>query len=344
MEVFLYLFSMRYQKIIFVLFLISCSIACTQNAKKINGVSLVSENKELNENHVRDLTTSNANYVAVIPYAFTKGLSDSNLKYSYSNQWYGERIDGVKQYVTELRKANLKIMLKPQIWVWGGVYTGKINFQSEKKWKEFETTYTNYILTYAKLASELHVELLCIGTELDNFVRVRPNYWIDLIVQLRKVYQGKLTYASNWDTYDEVSFWKGLDFIGVDAYFPLSSEETPELSTLKKSWKSIVATLRAKSEQVRVPVLFTEYGYRSRNYTANEPWQTSHDGKVNLEGQKVSYKALYESLWGASWFAGGFVWKWFPNTKNSGGVSDNRFTPQNKPALKIIQKYYDIYK
>ena len=46
-------------------------------------------------------------------------------------------------------------------------------------------------------------------------------YWIELIQKVRAVYQGQLTYAANYDNYQEVDFWEHLDFIGINAYFPL---------------------------------------------------------------------------------------------------------------------------
>ena len=64
-----------------------------------------------------------------------------------------------------------------------------------------ETSYKDYILTYAKAAEELNAEMLCIGTELEQFVIERPNFWKKLIREIRNVYKGKLTYAANWDEF-----------------------------------------------------------------------------------------------------------------------------------------------
>ncbi len=108
---------------------------------------------------------------------------------------------------------------------------------SEENWKILEDSYQSFILTYAKSAEEMKAEILCIGTELEKFVAKRPEYWRKLIKEIRKVYNGKLTYAANWDEFKRVTFWGELDFIGVDAYFPLSEEKSPTVIDFEKGWQ-----------------------------------------------------------------------------------------------------------
>ena len=62
------------------------------------------------------------------------------------------------------------------------------------------------MLTFAQLTAERNVDILCIGTELEQFVQNRPAYWNRLIKQIRGTYKGKLTYASNWEEFDCVPF------------------------------------------------------------------------------------------------------------------------------------------
>jgi hypothetical protein len=50
---------------------------------------------------------------------------------------------------------------------------------------------------------------------------------------------GKLTYAANWDKYDQVSFWDELDFIEIQAYFPLTAQTSPTAEEIKKGWNRI---------------------------------------------------------------------------------------------------------
>ena len=93
------------------------------------------------------------------------------------------------------------------------------------------------------------------------------------------------------------------------------------------------------------PVLFTEYGYRSVDYTGKEPWQSDHRlTAVNLRGQENAMMALMNTFWKEPWFAGGFVWKWHHRHDRSGGENDHMFTPQNKPAQEVLRKTYSAYR
>ena len=89
--------------------------------------------------------------------------------------------------------------------------------------------------------------------------------------------------------------------------------------------------------------MFTEFGYRSIDYAAKAPWTVDRiEENVNLEAQVNTTKALFEAFWKEDWFAGGFVWKWFINHDKVGGIDNNRFTPQNKPAETLIKEHYKV--
>lgn len=329
-------------KLLSVVFLLSVFFtSCNSKTEKINGISFVSSSNQALEKHIKPVQKLNANYAAVMPFGFIGDLQDSDLQYNDSRQWFGERVDGVSQYIDELHKSNIKVMLKPQIWVMRGEFTGNIMMTSDDDWKQFEKRYTGFMTTFAKLAQEKQVGVFCIGTELEQFIKHRPDYWKQLIVEMRKIYRGKLTYAANWDEYTKTSFWQQLDYIGIDGYFPLSKEKTPTIDALKQGWERHKVTMKKYSDSISRKVLFTEFGYRSIDYTAKKPWLVDYNkASVNLEGQAIATEVLFAELWKENWFAGGFVWKWFMEHEKVGGLKDNRFTPQNKPAEDVIRKHY----
>ncbi len=320
------------------LFQFSCS---SQKNSKINGVSFVGSREKVDQNHVEPVLKVNANYAAVMPFGFARNLNSPKVIFNTERQWFGETRKGAKQYIEMLQANGVKIMMKPQIWIWRGEFTGHMTMKSEEDWKTLESTYTDFIMTYAKLAEETQAEILCIGTELEGFVKNRPEYWQNLIKEIKKIYSGKLTYAANWDEFTRTPFWKELDFIGVDAYFPLSEERYPTMEELKTGWQPWKTKLIALSEKANKPILFTEFGYRSMDYTAKKPWMVDRNAmEVNLQAQADATQAIFDEFWTEDWFAGGFIWKWFIHHDKSGGAEDNRFTPQNKPAETTIREFF----
>jgi len=330
--------------IFIVVFLMSCS-AIIPRQEKINGVSFVASRDAVTQVHIDPVVNVNANYAAVMPFGFIRNLQSPEIVHNTDRQWFGETRAGAKQYIDMLHKNNIKVMVKPQIWIWRGEFTGNLKMNSEDDWKALEASYEDFILEYAAMAEESQAVMYCIGTELNAFVSARPDFWNQLIQKVKAIYKGKLTYAENWDTFNNVPFWKALDFIGIDAYFPLSEEETPELETLKKGWQPHKAKIFELYEAIDKPILFTEYGYRSTHFTAKEPWNSDHTIKdINLEGQTIALQALYNEFWKEDWFAGGFIWKWFHAHDRVGGEEDSQFTPQNKPAEAFLKMSYGKYK
>lgn len=324
------------------LLLLSCQAEIP--VRKINGISLVASRDSLLPEQVTPLVELNANSVALMPYAFLRVNQKPELIYNIDRQWFGEREEGIEHSVLLLKKQNLRLMMKPHIWLKNGDFTGDLSFSSEADWKSFENSYRDYILLYARIAEKYHFELLCIGTELFNFVDQRPEFWKNLIAKLRKTYKGKLVYAENWDKVDKVDIWKDLDYIGADAYFPISEHGSPTEKQIRVGWQEHKDMLENLAEKYDKPVLFTEYGYRSVDFALKEPWNSGRNiSQYNHNLQARGLKILYEEIWGENWFAGGFLWKWHQH-ENSGGLDNNRFTPQNKPAENTVREYYKKFR
>lgn len=335
-------FYMKTVKLL-ILFLIIIQSSFGQ-AKKINGVSFVASRDTINELHISPVINVNANYVAVMPFGFIKDLKHPEIAFNTERQWFGETKVGAKQYIQKFQEKGVKIAIKPQIWVWRGEYTGFIEMDNEDNWNMLENSYTKFILIYATLAQEINAELFCIGTELEKFIEKRPQYWSSLIKKIRKVYKGKLTYAANWDEFKHTPFWSDLDYIGVDAYFPVSIEKTPTVKQCMQGWEQHKKVIKGISDKFNKPILFTEFGYRSVDYTGKEPWKSDRNmTSVNLEAQTNATKAVFEMFWKEDWFAGGFIWKWFHKHDKVGGHDNSQFTPQNKPVEKVVRETYLKY-
>ena len=308
---------------------------------KITGVNLVSPPRRPDKNPMGSLESANAGWVSIIPYAFSRA-GQPQVTANSPRQWWGERTEGARQLALFAREENLKIMFKPHIWVGGQGWAGDYKLETEEDWQIWEKEFDNYVLPLAELAEELKVEIFCIATEYRQIVRLRPAYWDGLIAKIRKIYSGKLTYAANWDNIEHVSFWGDLDYIGIDAYFPLLKEANPSVKDMVEAWKVHKQQVEKLRSKYNKPILFTEYGYCSVDFAAHEPWKVGSrgDAAVNFEAQDNAYEALFQSFWNEEWFAGGFLWKWHINPEARWNRIEKAFSPQNKPAMNTIRKWY----
>lgn len=317
-------------------------MTCSQTERKksmVNGVNFVAPSRVITENPMTPVVDLGANWISVMPYAYSNRRSPG-VKHNNQWQWWGERTEGTIATIKYAKEKGLKVMLKPHIWVSGEGWAGDFYLENEEDWQKWEVAYENYLLPLAKEAEKLDVEMICIATEYRQVIRRRPSYFPKLIKKVRAVYSGELTYAANWDNYTQVKFWDQLDYIGIDAYFPLSEVKNANEDILCAAWDPHKKEIYQYSKKWKKPVLFTEYGYCSVAYGARRPWEEGELGGVSMEAQVEAYKALYQSFWQEDWFAGGFLWKWYVNHQRVGGEKDRNFTPQNKPVSAVIKQWY----
>lgn len=302
---------------------------------------MVSPSGRVTDSWVDPVRKMNADWVAVLPYGFSQA-SSPEVRYNLSRQWWGERMEGMTEIIRHAKGKGLKVMLKPMVWI-SGSWPGAYQMDSEENWKAWEASYRKFILETASIAQNEGVDMFCIGTEFKLAVVERKAFWEKLIVEVRKVYQGPLTYAANWDNIMNVPFWQKMDYIGVDAYFPLSPASTPEVKMLKRQWLGPARDIELLHKAFRKPILFTEFGYRSTDACTWQQWEIQnipYHKQVNLQSQLNAYQAFFESFWDKDWFAGVFLWQWYTNHEQAGGLKNSDYTPQNKPAEKLISEWF----
>ena len=168
-----------------------------------------------------------------------------------------------------------------------------------------------------------------------------------MIGRVRDTYSGLLTYAANWDNYENVCLWNMVDIVGIDAYFPTSMRRNPSLEKLKKGWSKFtykgkqrnwIRELEKWQATVGKPVLLTEIGYRSTDYSARRPWEYKEQRPRNLRLQARCCRAVLEAFRDKPWFKGVFFWLWSPKM-DAGGKFDTGFTPQGKPAQSVFSTF-----
>mgnify|MGYP006410160903 FL=1 len=285
--------------------------------------------------------TLGVEWIALNPFGYQHSVTSTDI--SFRSDPPDEHLaDGISQ----AHDLGLKVMLKPHIWLrqqGNDDWRGTIGFATEADWAQWFANYERFILHYARVAAETDVEIFCIGVELSRTVTERPDEWRQLIARIREIYPGPLTYAANWwQDYDVVSFWRELDYIGVNAFFPVTAEgaET-NLTALRVGSTRIADQIEVVQRRTGKPVLLTEIGFRSVRGSTVRPWEWPRrdDGAIDLHLQQRAYQAVLESFWSRDWFYGLYWWKWHA-AMDRGGARNNGFTPRGKPAEQVITDWF----
>jgi hypothetical protein len=250
--------------------------------------------------------------------------------------------DSVKHAITKAHSLGFKVMLKPMVDTleeektqgYPTVWRGEI--QPSDEWFE---SYSNFINFFAEFAEENDVELFSVGCEFKATTREKEQ-WEKVIQGVRERYSGPITYAADWTNYQNIEWWDSVDYVGIDAYFPLSFfKNDPTLEDLKNAWTHHADEIETWLSTVNKPVIFTEIGYRSGDGTNMAPSNYWTDMTVDLQEQRDCYEAAFQTLWNRSWFYGFYWWTWIHDPEK-GGPNDSYHTPQNKPAQDVVTQWY----
>ncbi|CAA6817625.1 MAG: Unknown protein [uncultured Aureispira sp.] len=349
MRYYLYLFS-----ILFIILTFSncetiappCETAI-QNAllkDKICGMSLVAPRDPFVQDPMVDMSALGINWVALIPFGFFDQDSASIVfDTTGAVGWWGETKAGITASNNLAVAEGVKTMLKPQLWSWKG-WIGDMEYSTQQEWDDFHADYINFIFYWARIAEDLDVDIFCIGTEIKKSAINHPIYWRNLIDSVRQVYSGPITYAPNWDEYEQITFWDRLDYIGVDAYFSLLPDATPRVCDLKTAWEPTFEHLKTFSKHWNRPVLFTEWGYLSLDGCAYQTWELEKNrsrASINEQAQANAAQALLELFGKEDWWAGGFQWKWYSDLATSTQDRSDDYTPQGKITADVLKALYE---
>ena len=278
-------------------------------------------------------------WISQTPFGWMRAIDSPEIRFGSSRVLWGESDEGLVRTAALARERGIRTLLKPHLWVHHAAWPGEIQMRTEQDWASWFEQYERFILHYARLAERQGFEALAVGTELGGTTS-REREWRGIIARVRDVYRGRLTYCANWHGEPErIAFWDALDFIGIQAYYPLAEGPAPTAEAIRRAWEPITAGLAALASRTGRPIVFTEVGYRSQDGALARPWEWDTEGTVNLALQQQAFTALLDALWGRPWFGGTFVWKWHPVPPAAASASRD-FTPQGKPALEVIRAAY----
>lgn len=308
--------------------------------KKWKGVSWVAGRSPLKGTELKTLKGVGVDAISQTPFAYQQDKNSPELHWEIQSEqkWWGESEVGITATLDSAATLGIISILKPHIWIRGS-WPGEIQMSNETDWEKWFNNYTAFILEYAKLAEANQIPILCIGTELE-MTSGRESDWRAMIRAIRRVYSGELTYAANFTEFEKVKFWGALDYIGIQAYFPLTTKEKADLKDLLNGWEPYLLRIDHLVSEYEKPVLFTELGYCNTEDAAVKPWLWPNERREAIPSehmQALAYEAFFKTAWKKSWMAGVFFWKWYPELR--GRAID--FTPQGKKAELVMTHYFN---
>lgn len=296
--------------------------------------------REIEPRHLDPAVDVGADWISQTPFGWCRGVNDPEIVLATGRVLWGESDSGLVQTAAWARARGIKTLLKPHLWVHHGQWVGDIDMPSDDAWRAWFASYETWILHYAALAEAQGMEAFAVGTELKSATR-HPQEWRRIIRKVRAVYHGPLTYCANWsDEAEHIEFWDALDFVGVQAYYPLAQAEHPAPAEVRAGWKAAADRLAAIARRTGKPVVLTEVGYKSMTGALREPWVWDDSGPQDLDAQREAYAAMFETVWKEPWCGGTFIWKWHPRLLSGWGNAGSDFTPQGKPALEVLRTWY----
>jgi len=230
-------------------------------------------------------------------------------------------------------KLGMKVMLKPHVDCRDD--TPRMEIVASDKWFD---SYEEMVLRYARLAEKNKVELFSVGTELEGTTFSRwEARWRQVVEKVRAVYSGYLVYSANWTEYKSVPFWDMMDFIGIDAYFPLADNMNPDQDELIKEWERIASEIEEWLNEIELDkgIIFTEVGYPSSDGAAQKPW-AQFTKEEDQKEQSDCYEAVLSVMCRKAYFRGMYIWQYLPQDR----WSPLGFTIKDKLAESILSEWY----
>ncbi len=310
------------------------------------GMSVFGWDTKTNDAAIDSLIKANIEWVAVIPFIDQEDETSITVRRPVAKDAVWKSRDSIFiQSIKQLKAKGLHVNLKPHLWTFSG-WRANLTLNSDEAWNTWFDSYEAYILYYARMAEFTGAELFCIGTELKTSIKKQPERWKALIKKVRAIYSGQLTYAANWhDEYEYIDFWDQLDFIGIQAYFPLTKNKNPDLATIENGWTKHIKKLEGLYQMYHKPILFTEIGYKSDASATIKPWEWGSylsvlSEKKSDRTQQLAYEAFFNQLWHKKWFAGAYFWQWHTYSKKGDVDLNLDFSPRFKPAENTMAKWY----
>lgn len=284
-----------------------------------------------------------ATWVSLTPFGRVADLAPSGVSWTFEEAFDKNR-KAVLRAIGQAHRRGLRVLLVPHLWVENGAWRGELDPGDDAAWERWAQSYGAFLRAWAEVAREGRVDLLAIGVELRSWATTTnaPSL-VSLVREIRGVYPGPLTYAANWDDAEDTIIWGELDYIGVNAFFPLASEPGANPDKLLAGGREVAKRLGALSRAWGKPLVLTEFGYTTRPDPAVRPWEWPDkmtDVVVDEDAQADAYAALLAPLIDEEWLAGAFVWRLYADPDDVSQEAEWGFSPRGKRAELVLRDAY----
>jgi hypothetical protein len=290
-----------------------------------------------------EIRALHGNWVSLTPFGRVSDLSPSGVSLTFEQPFDENRI-AVGRAIDQAHAAGLRVLLVPHLWVESGGWRGELDPGGDDDWERFAASYGAFLRAWATVARDHQAEMLALGVELRTWVTTaHAASFVALAHEIRALYPGLLTYASNWDDVDDNVVLGELDLIGVNAFFPLTERTDATTEELIAGGERVAAKLSAVAERWGKPIVLTEFGYTTRPDPAVRPWEwpdkMSHV-VVDEEAQARAYIGLLAPLMAERWLAGAFVWRLYADPDDVSQEAEWGFSPRGKLAELVLRDAY----
>lgn len=284
-----------------------------------------------------------ANAISITPFGRIWSLHSTSIAMDFEQPYAANR-EALARMVAQAKARGLRVLVIPHLWVETGGWRGEIDPGSEQGWVDYQASYREFVLAWAKDAQAFGADAFSIGVECKSWSGRFGDYWQSLIADVRAVFHGALTYSANWDEAEGVLFWDQLDWIGVNAFYPLSHANGATDSDYVLGARAALDGLLPLARSTGKPVVLVEIGYTTRQNAAVEPWlwpDTMQNVVIDEREQARALAAIAGAAAERPWIGGFYVWRYYANLDDVSQEAIWGFSPHAKQAEQVLRQVFD---
>lgn len=230
------------------------------------------------------------------------------------------------EFLTRADQAGLHVTLAPRLIVPDGAAVDM--GESHNDWERFFDGYRSLLVHHAILAHEHGVDMLVIGRGVGAKAVRRLANWRRIIADVRRVYEGPLTFAAgSVDEMENIHFWGALDAIGVDITIPaVSPGEDPE-AVYGAGTRELSVRCQRAARRNHKPVIVT--GVR-------------HADPASDREQALAVATYSTAMSRHAWFGGAYWGRWYTDPALNSRPVFGTTTPGRQTTAALARAFEDF--